>query len=80
IGYVAAYFWTAMTAIYLLLRKHLDNTPLDTVLEEEENAGPPKKLPIIRTDSVGAPVMDPTPDGEPVSDTPQIDRASASRE
>lgn len=62
VGYVASYFWTVATAIYLLLRKNLDNTPLDAVLEEEESAAPPKKLPIIRSDTTGAPVMDGTSD------------------
>lgn len=72
VGYVASYFWTAATAIYLLLRKNLDNTPLDVVLEEEEDATPAKKLPIIRTDTAGAPVMDGTSDqpGQQNGDAP----------
>ena len=74
IGYVMAYFWTAMTAIYLLLRRHLDGTPLDEVLEESETGAPPQTLPIIRTDMAGAPVMDPAADGTPVSDQPEVSR------
>ncbi|MDD3470161.1 MAG: hypothetical protein PHE53_09320 [Thermoguttaceae bacterium] len=73
-GFSASFFWSTTTAIYLLLRKNIDHTPLDQVLAEEESAEPPKKLPIIRKDAAGAPVMDPMPDGKPVDDIPKVDR------
>ncbi len=73
-GFSASFFWSATTAIYLLLRQNIDHTPLDQVLVAEETTEPPKQLPIIRKDAAGAPVMDPKPDGTPVGDIPQVDR------
>lgn len=56
IGYIFSYFWSASTAIYLLLRKDIDNTEMDEVfLENEEEPG---DLPAIVKDSVGAPVAE----------------------
>ena len=52
-GYLASYFWTAMTAIYLLLRRDIDATEMDEVFltDEEETYG----LPPLATDETGVP-------------------------
>ncbi len=50
-GYLASYFWTATSAIYLLLRRDVDAAELDEVFlgEEEESYG----LPPLSTDESG---------------------------
>ena len=41
-AFVFSYFWTANTAIYFLLRRHVDATKMDEVyLPEEEDDGLP---------------------------------------
>lgn len=56
VGYIFSYFWSASTAIYLLLRKDVDNTEMDEVfLEDQEEPG---DLPVIGKDSAGAPVVE----------------------
>jgi len=56
LGFAYSYFWTASTAIYLLLRRATDHTEMDEVyLEEQEtNFG----LPPLKTDSAGVPLVD----------------------
>jgi hypothetical protein len=57
-GFVFSYFWTAASAIYLLLRRDVDATEMDEVfLEEEEQT---YGLPPLKLDSAGAPIVDDT--------------------
>lgn len=53
VGFLASYFWTATTGIYLLLRRSVDATEMDEVFltDEEETYG----LPPIATDEAGSP-------------------------
>ena len=63
VAYLYAYFWTAATAIYYLLRHSVDGTEPDEVAveQEEETFG----LPPLRTDSTGVPqVIEPTSNAE----------------
>jgi hypothetical protein len=56
LGFAYSYFWTASTAIYLLLRRTTDHTELDEVyLEEQETSF---GLPALVTDSAGVPIVD----------------------
>ncbi len=48
-----AFFWCASVAIYLLLRRDVDQTEMDEVFVEDEEEQAP--LPTIRPDSAGAP-------------------------
>jgi hypothetical protein len=58
-GFLYSYFWTAVSGIYLLLRRDVDATELDEVVpEQEEEQPPPAPMPAVRTDSAGAPVID----------------------
>ena len=65
LGYTFAYFWTAVTAIYLLLRRDVDATEMDEVFldadESEQNFGQP---------SAPAPAPAPAPASEPAA--PQV--------
>ena len=56
VAYVFALFWTSSVAIYLLLRRSVDATPLNEVYR----VSPPKvrSLPIIKPDEHGAPEME----------------------
>jgi hypothetical protein len=54
LGYGVAYFWTAATAIYLLLRRDADGTPMDDILPDEMRETP---LPALTTDESGVPVV-----------------------
>ena len=56
VGYMFSYFWSASTAIYLLLRKDVDNTEMDEVFLEDQEE--PEDLPVIVKDSAGAPVVE----------------------
>jgi hypothetical protein len=51
VAFAYSYFWTASTAIYLLLRYHVDGTEMDEIYIEEqpENAG----MPTLSTEPVG---------------------------
>jgi len=61
VGYLYSYFWTAATAIYLLLRRDTDATEMDEVCLDEE-APTYYTLPPAGTDGRGAPVVeDPAP-------------------
>lgn len=56
IGFAYSYFWTASTAIYLLLRRETDHTEMDEVyLEEQETSF---GLPPLKSDTAGVPVID----------------------
>jgi hypothetical protein len=63
-AFVFSYFWTATTAIYFLLRRHVDATEMDEVYVPEEGA---HDLPPLEHDAsgvVGVPASAP-PGGEP---------------
>ncbi|MCR4414877.1 MAG: hypothetical protein NUV77_20865 [Thermoguttaceae bacterium] len=63
-GFLASYFWSAAAAVYLLLRRHVDATEMDEVFVAEEPSQLPAPLPEIKTDSAGAPVLDPKPEDQ----------------
>jgi hypothetical protein len=52
LGFVYSYFWTASTAIYLLLRRDVDGTALDEIYVDETDAG---TMPPLATDPIGVP-------------------------
>lgn len=52
-GFIYSYFWVAATAIYLLLRFHVDATELDEVYLPDETD--PHGLPPLTTDEAGVP-------------------------
>ncbi|HLA85139.1 MAG TPA: hypothetical protein VJL29_10120 [Thermoguttaceae bacterium] len=62
VGFLYSYFWTAASAIYLLLRRGVDATEMDEIYVEDERAGEVYGLPKIETDEQGAPIV--APDGE----------------
>ena len=45
VGFLYSYFWTASTAIYLLLRLDNDNKEMDEVFVEDDEDEPPYALP-----------------------------------
>ncbi len=55
-GYFYGYFWTASTAIYLLLRRDVDATETDEVFLDADKSEPERGLPPLGTDQAGAPV------------------------
>jgi hypothetical protein len=57
VGFLYSYFWTASTAIYLLLRYDVDQKEMDEVLPEEEEQTP-AELPPLGSDAAGAPVVE----------------------
>jgi hypothetical protein len=66
-GFAYSYFWSAGTAVYLLLRRDADHTEMDDVFLEEET-GDVCGMPPLETDEAGVPVAadetssaDPTP-------------------
>ncbi len=70
VGYIYGYFWTASTAIYLLLRHDVDATEMDEVFLDEDKSEQDYGLPPLETDEAGAPVVadqqpDVAPDGTP---------------
>jgi hypothetical protein len=69
LGFVYSYFWTASTAIYLLLRRDEDGTEFDDVHLDEQ---PAHDLPTLEKDSAGVPLA---PKKEP-SAAPQVAPAS----
>ena len=66
VGFIFAYFWSAATAIYLLLRRDVDATELDEVFLDEDASEEAYGLPPLKTDEAGAPVAaDDVPEIEP---------------
>ena len=57
VGFIYSYFWTASTAVYLLLRRDVDDTELDDVFLDEDASEASFGLPPITTDAAGAPVV-----------------------
>jgi hypothetical protein len=63
-GFIYSYFWSAMTAIYLLLRYHIDATEMDEVhLAEDDIHG----LPPLANDSAGVPLVADAPEMSPIA-------------
>ncbi len=58
VGFIFSYFWTASTAIYLLLRRDVDATEMDEVFLDEDASEPTYGLSPLKTDEAGAPVVD----------------------
>ena len=58
IGYAFAYFWTAVSAVYLLLRFDADGAELNQVYFDEADAT--YGLPPLAKDAAGVPVVPPT--------------------
>jgi hypothetical protein len=54
VGYLYSFFWTASTAVYLLLRHDVDATEMDEVVLDDE-ADASYALPPLTTDEQGAP-------------------------
>jgi len=57
VGFLYSYFWTASTAIYLLLRRDTDATEMDEVYLDEDESEAVYDLPPIEKDESGAPVV-----------------------
>ena len=57
VGFIYSYFWTASAAIYLLLRRDVDDTELDDVFLDEDASEASFGLPPIAVDAAGAPVV-----------------------
>jgi hypothetical protein len=55
LGFVYSYFWTASTAIYLLLRHDDDGTEIDDV--HSDDSAPAYGLPPLERDAAGVPVV-----------------------
>ena len=56
VGFLYSYFWTASTAIYLLLRLDNDNKQIDEIFLDDDEAEPARALPPLTTDKAGATV------------------------
>lgn len=65
LGFAFAFFWSASTAIYLLLRHDVDGTELDETHLEDD--GGPHGLPTLATDAAGVKVV---PESESVPSAP----------
>jgi len=72
VGFFFAYFWTATTCIYFLLRRDVDATEMDEVFLDDDTSEQPHDLPPIGTDETGAPVIEdqPEPADDDASDDP----------
>lgn len=76
-GFVYGYFWTASTAIYLLLRRDADATEMDEVFLDEDASEQTYGLPPLKTDEAGAPVVeDDVPEVEPDDEEPAAEKES----
>ena len=78
VGYLFSYFWTAATAIYLLLRRDVDATEMDEVFLDADLSEPAAALPAIATDQAGGP-LPPTAWPNPGPLLPTSRRAAARR-
>jgi hypothetical protein len=73
VGFGYSYFWTASTIVYFLMRQHVDDTDLDEVhLEEDEALDPfahPPGAPAAgappKSDKVSLSIVEPPPAGAP---------------
>jgi len=60
-GFIYSYFWTAVSAIYLLLRRDTDATEMDEIYLDEDADEQGYGLPPLGSDEAGAPVVDDAP-------------------
>ncbi len=67
-GFLGSFFWTASTAIYCLLRRHVDGAELDELHREEEEQEQGMGLPPLPTETSSAAAA--TPEPTPGSDRP----------
>jgi len=58
VGYLFSYFWTASTAIYLLLRHDVDATEMDEVFLDADAAESASDLPAVATSRVDEPTVE----------------------
>ncbi len=67
-GFIFAYFWSAATAIYLLLRKAEDGTEINEVTldDDHERFG----LPPLKNDALGVPAVTDVPPPAPLRTPP----------
>ena len=56
VGFLYSYFWTASTAIYLLLRHDNDNKEMDEIFLDDNEDEPPRASPPLTADEDGAPL------------------------
>ncbi|MEK6239404.1 MAG: hypothetical protein N2C14_32200, partial [Planctomycetales bacterium] len=70
LSYAYSYFWTASTAIYLLLRMDLEGTELEDVHVEPDDDVP--EMPSISQDAEGLPTIDP-PEEKPSPSDPEAE-------
>ncbi|MBI3407531.1 MAG: hypothetical protein HY040_04145 [Planctomycetes bacterium] len=86
VGFGYSYFWSASTIIYLLMRRHVDDTEMDEVhLEEEELEEPFGKdtmTPATVTPATMTPATQPgaTPDGVTMVEPPTLRAATSPSE
>jgi hypothetical protein len=64
LGYVYAYFWTASTVIYYLLRRDVDATEMDEVFLDADQSEKQFSLPPLVSDAAGAPETAAKPQAE----------------
>jgi hypothetical protein len=57
VAYLFSYFWTAMTAVYLVLRRDVDATEMDEVFLDADRDEQSFDLPTLGTDQAGAPEL-----------------------
>ncbi len=62
VGFLYAFFWTALSSIYLLLRRDVDATAMDEVFLDADETEPAAGLPPISADQAGAPEIAPAPE------------------
>jgi hypothetical protein len=68
VGFIYGYFWTAITAIYFLLRRDVDATEMDEVYLDADKSEQTFGMPPLKTDAAGAPVVaEETPVDQPPS-------------
>lgn len=66
LGFGPAYFWTATTGVYLLLRRETDHTEIDEVFLEDRPE--PLGLPKLATDAAGVPGLAGEPAAPPAGE------------
>jgi hypothetical protein len=57
VGFIYSYFWTAVTAIYYLLRHDVDATEMDEVYLDADQSEQTFGMPPLRTDASGVPTV-----------------------
>lgn len=57
VGFLFSYFWSASTAVYLLMRQKVDAAEMDEIALEEDQEEP-YGLPPLKTDAAGVPLVD----------------------